>query len=243
LAAVSFAAGLQNALAGGGSFLIFPTLLLTGLDPRTANITCTIALFPAQAAAGVAGRRQAAGTSSLRFGALFGISLLGGGVGAVLLLHTPASLFTALVPWLVLFATLVFAWGTFARRTRDVPRHLGPATACAMQFAISVYGGYFGGGIGILMLAVLTLAGLTIRYAGATKNVLAAVINSSAVVIFLCAGGVAWKQVALVGTAALAGGQAGAYVLQRANERVLQIGIVLMGAALTIGLFIRYHRP
>lgn len=243
MAAVSFAAGLQNALAGGGSFLIFPTLLLTGLDPRTANITCTIALFPAQAAAGVVGRRQAAGTASLRFGALFGISLLGGGAGAVLLLHTPASLFTALVPWLVLFATLVFAWGTFARRTRDMPRHLGPATACVMQFAISVYGGYFGGGIGILMLAVLTLAGLTIRYAGATKNVLAAVINSSAVVIFLCAGGVAWKQVALVGTAALAGSQAGAYVLQRANERLLQIGIVLMGAALTIGLFIRYRRP
>jgi uncharacterized membrane protein YfcA len=243
LAAVSFAAGLQNALAGGGSFLIFPTLLLTGLDPRTANITCTIALFPAQAAAGVAGRRQAAGTASLRFGMLFGISLLGGGAGAVLLLHTPASLFTALVPWLVMFATLVFAWGTFARRTRDMPRHLGPATAGVMQLAISVYGGYFGGGIGILMLAVLTLAGLTIRYAGATKNVLAAVINSSAVVIFLCAGGVAWKQVALVGTAALAGSQAGAYVLQRANERVLQIGIVLMGAALTIGLFIRYHRP
>jgi uncharacterized membrane protein YfcA len=242
LAAVSFAAGLQNALAGGGSFLIFPTLILTGLDPRTANITCTIALFPAQAAAGVAGRRQAAGTASLTFRALFGISLLGGGAGAVLLLHTPASLFTALVPWLVLFATMVFAWGSL-RRANSVHRHLGAAAACVMQFAISVYGGYFGGGIGILMLAVLTLAGLAIRNAGSTKNVLAAVINSSAVVIFLCAGGVAWKQVAVVGSAALAGGQAGAYVLQRVNERVLQIGIVLLGAALTIGLFVRYHRP
>jgi len=93
-----------------------------------------------------------------------------------------------------------------------------------------------------LMLAVLTLAGLAIRNAGSTKNVLAAVINSTAVVIFLCAGGVAWKQVAVVGTAALAGGQAGAYVLQRVNERVLRIGIVLLGVALTIGLFVRYHR-
>lgn len=243
LAAVSFAAGLQNALAGGGSFLIFPTLILTGLDPRTANITCTIALFPAQAAAGVAGRRQAAGTASLTFSALCGISLLGGGAGAVLLLHTPTSLFTALVPWLVLFATMVFAWGSFVRRTSDMQGHVGAAAAGVMQFAISVYGGYFGGGIGILMLAVLTLAGLAIRSAGSTKNVLAAVINSSAVVIFLCAGGVAWKQVAVVGAAALAGGQAGAYVLQRVNERVLQIGIVLLGAALTIGLFVRYHRP
>jgi uncharacterized membrane protein YfcA len=159
------------------------------------------------------------------------------------LLYTPASLFTALVPWLVLFATVVFAWGSFVRRTSDMHRHVGAAAAGVMQFAISVYGGYFGGGIGILMLAVLTLAGLAIRSAGSTKNVLAAVINSSAVVIFLWAGGVAWKQVAVVGAAALAGGQAGAYVLQRVNERVLQIGIVLLGAALTIGLFVRYHRP
>jgi uncharacterized membrane protein YfcA len=243
LAAVSFAAGLQNALAGGGSFLIFPTLVLMGLDPRTANITCTIALFPAQAAAGVAGRRQATGTASLTFSALFGVSLLGGAAGAVLLLHTPTSLFTVLVPWLVLFATLVFAWGSFGHRTGDTHKHLGAAAACGMQFAISVYGGYFGGGIGFLMLAVLTMAGLAIRNAGSTKNVLAAVINSTAVVIFLCAGGVAWKQVAVVGTAALAGGQAGAYVLQRVNERVLRIGIVLLGVALTIGLFVRYHRP
>jgi hypothetical protein len=242
LAAVSFAAGLQNALAGGGSFLIFPTLILAGLDPRTANITCTIALFPAQAAAGFAGRHQAAGTATLTFRVLFAISLLGGCAGAILLLHTPSSLFTALVPWLVLFATLVFAWGSF-RRTGGTRRHLGAAPAWVMQFAISVYGGYFGGGIGILMLAVLTLAGMAIRNAGSTKNVLAAVINSSAVVIFLCAGGVAWRQVAVVGAAALAGGQAGAYALQRINERVLQIGIVLLGAALTIGLFVRYHRP
>ena len=241
MAGVSFAAGLQNALAGGGSFLIFPTLILMGLDPRTANITCTIALFPAQAAAGVAGRHQATGTASLTFSALFGVSLLGGAAGAVLLLHTPTSLFTALVPWLVLFATLVFAWGSFGRRTSDMHKHLGAAAACVMQFAISVYGGYFGGGIGILMLAVLTLAGLAIRNAGSTKNVLAAIINSTAVVIFLCAGGIAWKQVAVVGTAALVGGQAGAYVLQRVNERVLRIGIVLLGVALTIGLFVRYQ--
>jgi uncharacterized membrane protein YfcA len=144
---------------------------------------------------------------------------------------------------LVLFATLVFAWGSFVRRAGDTHRHLGPTAAGLMQFAISVYGGYFGGGIGILMLAVLTLAGLAIRNAGSTKNVLVAVINSSAVVIFLLAGGVAWRQVAVVGTAALAGGQAGAYVLQRVNERVLRIGIVLLGVALTIGLFVRYHRP
>lgn len=243
LAVASFTAGVQNALAGGGSFLTFPALLLTGLDPRAANITSSVALFPGQVATGFIGRRQATGTPSLAFSSLFVISLLGGALGALLLLWTPTSIFTALVPWLVLFATLVFAWGSFFRRsgTADVP--LGAVPAGAIQFAISIYGGYFGGGIGILMLAALTVSGLAIRAAGATKNVLAGVMNASAVAIFLFSSDVAWRQVAVASVAALAGGQVGAYALQRVNERLMRICIVLLGVALTIGLFVRYtHR-
>lgn len=242
LAAASFAAGVQNALAGGGSFLTFPALLLTGLDPRSANITSTVALFPGQVATGIAGRRQVTGTPSLKFSVLFGISLIGGALGAVLLLRTPTAIFSALVPWLVLFATAVFAWGSFLRRPDPAHKHLGPVAAGSMQFAISIYGGYFGGGIGILMLAALTLSGLALRNAGATKNVLAGVMNASAVVIFLFSRDVAWKQVAVVAVAALAGGQLGAYALQRVNERLMRFCIVVLGVALTIGLFARYHR-
>jgi hypothetical protein len=242
LAAAAFAAGVQNALAGGGSFLTFPALLLTGLDPRAANIASTIALFPGQVATGVAGRRMATGTPSLGLPALFIISLIGGALGAVLLLRTPTEIFTALVPWLVLFATLVFAWGSFLRRPRGTESPLGPVAAGSMQMGISIYGGYFGGGIGILMLAALTLSGLGIRNAGATKNVLAGVMNASAVVIFLFSGGVAWKQVAVVAVAATLGGQLGAYALQRVNERIMRVCIVLLGVALTIGLFVRYTR-
>jgi uncharacterized membrane protein YfcA len=241
LAAAAFVAGVQNALAGGGSFLVFPALLLTGLDPRAANITSTIALFPGQMATGFVGRRQATGTPSLTFTMLVVLSLVGGGLGAALLLLTPVSIFSALVPWLVLFATLVFAWGSFMRRSMDGQKTLGPFAAGAAQLAISIYGGYFGGGIGILMLAALTLSGLALRNAGATKNVLAGVMNSSAVVIFLFAPDVAWKQVAVVGVAALAGGQIGAYALNRVNEKVMRICILLLGFALTIGLFVRYH--
>ncbi len=241
LAAAAFVAGVQNALAGGGSFLIFPALLLTGLDPRAANITSTIALFPGQMATGFAGRRQATGTPSLTLTVLVVLSLIGGGLGAVLLLVTPVSIFSALVPWLVLFATLVFAWGSFMRRSTDGQQALGPFAAGAAQLAISIYGGYFGGGIGILMLAALTLSGLALRNAGATKNVLAGVMNSSAVVIFLFAPDIAWKQVAVVGVAALAGGQIGAYALNRVNEKVMRICILLLGFALTIGLFLRYR--
>jgi uncharacterized membrane protein YfcA len=238
---VSFAAGVQNALAGGGSFLTFPALLLTGLDPRAANITSAVALFPAQVATGLVGRRHATGTHSLPFSVLCAISLVGGALGAVLLLQTPADTFTVLVPWLVLFATAVFAWGNFFRRADRAQSHLGSLAAGTMQFGISIYGGYFGGGIGILMLAVLTLSGLALRQAGATKNVLAGVINSAAVLIFLFSRDVAWKQAALVGVAAIAGGQLGVYALNRVNEKLMRICIVGLGAALTIGLFVRYH--
>jgi uncharacterized membrane protein YfcA len=242
LAAAAFAAGVQNALAGGGSFLTFPALLLTGLDPRAANITSTVALFPGQIATGFAGRRQATGTPSLALPALFLISLIGGALGAVLLLVTPVSIFSALVPWLVLFATVVFAWGSFFRRAAENPSHAGPLTAGVMQFVISIYGGYFGGGIGILMLAALTMSGLALRNAGATKNVLAGVMNSSAVAIFVFSRDVAWKQVAMVAVAAVIGGQLGAYALNRVNEKVMRICITAIGIALTAGLFLRYHR-
>jgi uncharacterized protein len=198
-------------------------------------------LFPGQIATGFAGRRQASGTPSLKFSVLFVLSLVGGALGAVLLLATPPGIFTALVPWLVLFATVVFAWGSFFRRADASGKHLGANAAGALQFAISIYGGYFGGGIGILMLAALTLSGLALRNAGATKNVLAGVMNASAVVIFIFSHDVAWKQVAVVAAAALAGGQLGAYALNRVNEKVMRICIIFLGVALTIGLFVRYH--
>jgi uncharacterized membrane protein YfcA len=221
--------------------LVFPALLVTGLDPRAANITSTIALFPGQMATGFAGRRHATGTPSLRFSVLVALSLIGGALGAVLLLVTPVSIFTALVPWLVLFATVVFAWGSFFRRASTTQKPLGTVAAGAAQLSISVYGGYFGGGIGILMLAALTLSGLALRNAGATKNVLAGVMNSSAVLIFLISAQVAWKQAVVVGIAALAGGQVGAYALNRVNEKIMRLCIVALGLALTIGLFLRYH--
>jgi uncharacterized membrane protein YfcA len=241
LAAAAFAAGLQNALAGGGSFLTFPALLAVGLDPRAANITSAVGLFPAEVATGFAGRRHATGTPTLTFGALFVISLVGGACGAVLLLSTPAAVFASLVPWLVLFATVVFAWGSFFRRNDLSRKRMGPVAAGAMQFAIAVYGGYFGGGIGILMLAAMTLSGMALRNAGATKNILTGVMNASAVLIFAFSREVAWQKVAILAVAAIAGGQLGAYALHRVNERITRICIIVLGVALTVGLFVRYH--
>ncbi len=241
LVAASFIAGAQNALAGGGSFLTFPALLYAGLDPRAANITSTIALFPSQITTSLAGRSLMEGAAGLSLRTLVIISLIGGAIGAVLLLATPVSVFTHLVPYLVLFATVVFAWGSFFAKKRavDAPAPISPRSAIAAQFLISIYGGYFGGGIGILMLAALTAAGLAVRAAGATKNVLAGVMNVAAVVIFIARTKVEWGLVAMVAVASILGGQLGVYLLARINETVLRVGITAIGLALTIWLFIK----
>lgn len=241
LVGVAFFAGAQNALAGGGSFLTFPALLYAGLDPRAANITSAIALFPGQLTTSFAGRSMVQGAVGLRLRTLVGISLGGGLVGAVLLLATPVSVFTHLVPYLVAFATLVFAWGSFFKKPRPegAAAEISPRTGVVLQFLIAVYGGYFGGGIGILMLAALTAAGLAVRNAGATKNLLAGVINAAAVVLFIWATKVDWRVVAYVAVAAIAGGQLGVFMLRRINETVLRVVITGIGVALTVGLFIR----
>lgn len=232
-------AGLQNALAGGGSFVTLPALMLTGMSPLAANITSTVALFPGQVTSGWAGRRLVAGAAGLPFNALFGVSVLGGVLGALLLLNTPSSVFSALVPWLVLFATTVFAWGSFFRKQGGAAHHVGPKVALLLQFLIAIYGGYFGGGIGILMLAALTLAGMATRKAGATKNVLAAVMNASAVALFATSPEVHWLQVLVLGSGAMAGGLMGAWALHRVNEKALRLAVVGIGLALTVGLFLR----
>ena len=231
-------AGMQNALAGGGSFITLPALMLTGMDARAANITSTIALFPAQVATGLTGRSDVSGIEGLSVTALVMISLAGGVLGAVLLLVTPAGFFSRLVPWLVLFATLVFAWGSFVPR-RSVGPQLGQKGAGLGQFLISIYGGYFGGGIGFLMLAALNAAGMQVRKAAATKNVLAGVMNASAVAIFVFSPAVHWVQAMVACAGAMIGGIAGGYVLKRTNETILRLSIVLIGVLLTIGLFVR----
>ena len=232
-------AGLQNTLAGGGSFITLPALIVSGMSPLAANITSTVALFPGQVTSGLAGRSLVSGVGRLSFRALFMLSLVGGAVGGWLLLHTPPTVFARLVPWLVLFATGVFAWGSFRRKPLEGSAHIGPRTAALAQFLIGIYGGYFGGGIGILMLAALTMAGLSARNAGGTKNVLAGVMNASAVVLFLTSPQLHWLQCGVLAAGGVVGGLLGAWALHRVNEKALRVAIVFIGIALTIGLFLK----
>ncbi len=232
-------AGLQNSLAGGGSFVTLPALILAGMSPLAANITSTVALFPAQITAGLAGRKFVTGAGNLPFWGLFVVSLVGGALGGLLLLNTPSSVFSHLVPWLVLFATMAFAWGSFSRKPSVAKVHLGPVGAATSQFIIAIYGGYFGGGIGFLMMAALTMAGLSTRSAGATKNALAGVMNAAAVALFVTSPQVHWNQALALGAGALVGGLCGSWALHRVNERLLRMVIVGIGVCLTIGLFLK----
>lgn len=233
-------AGLQNALAGGGSFVTLPALIMSGMSPLAANITSTVALFPGQVTSGLAGRSLVTGAGRLPFKALFGISVVGGALGGLLLLNTPSSIFSRLVPWLVLFATAMFAWGSFRRKPAKLAAaQIGPLPTGIAQFFIAIYGGYFGGGIGFLMMAALSMAGVTARHAAATKNVLASVMNAAAVALFVTSPLVHWPQAIALGAGAILGGLAGVWALRRVNERWLRIAIVCIGLALTVGLFVK----
>ena len=239
IAAAGFFAGVQNALAGGGSFITFPALLLAGLNPLAANMTSTIAMFPSQTTSAYAGRKLVDDVGTLSFRKLFIISVVGGIAGALLLLNTPASFFARLVPWLVLFATSVFAWGSFRRKPLAGSAHIGPKAAGLAQFLIGIYGGYFGGGIGFLMLAALTIAGQQVRAAAATKNVLAMAMNAAATLIFATSSLISWPAALALCVGGIAGGLCGGWLIHRLPEKVMRGFVVLVGAALTVWMFVR----
>jgi uncharacterized membrane protein YfcA len=232
-------AGAQNTLAGGGSFVTFPALVLAGIDMRAANVTSTVALFPSQIVSGWQTRKLAEGPPAVGLGKMVAVSLVGGAAGALLLLSTPPGIFARLVPFLVLFATAVFAWGSFGRKRDAAAIRLSPAATLGVQAAIAVYGGYFGGGIGFMMVAALTVAGVAVRAASAAKNILAAVMNAAAVLVFAFSADVHWAASAVVFAGSMGGAFAGAWMLKRVPERVLRVGVVVLGLALTVGLFLR----
>jgi uncharacterized membrane protein YfcA len=232
-------AGVQNALAGGGSFITLPALIAAGLDPKLANITSTMALFPGQVTTGYAGRTLVAGAERLSFRALAIIAFAGGIAGAFLLIVTPVKVFSTMVPWLVLAATGLFTWSTFGPKPHAASAPPPAWVTVLTQSIIAVYGGFFGGGAGIMTLASLTLARMPVRNAAGTKNVLVALANIAAAVVFALSGTVAWLHALAIGVGAMAGGWLGAHALHRLPERVLKIGVIVVGVALTIGLFLR----
>jgi uncharacterized membrane protein YfcA len=241
----STAAGALNAVAGGGSFLSFPALVFSGIAPVLANATNTVALWPGSIAGAAAYRTRLAPHRQL-LGWLIGTSLLGGFLGAELLLHTPQVTFVRLVPWLLLAATVLFAFGgSIAARFRQAQ----PVTPTAqpflmfavLQLVIAVYGGYFGGGIGILMLSALGFMGLRdIHAMNGVKNVLAVLINGTAVIVFMVQGAVVWLPALMMMIGAVLGGFVGARTAQRLDPRLVRGFVIGIGLLMTLYFFLQH---
>jgi uncharacterized protein len=241
-------AGIMNAVAGGGTFLTFPALVFTGIPSIAANQTSTIALFPGQVASFWAYRNILAAEKRTVL-VLGGTSLLGGSIGALILLRLSSSSFDRLVPWLLLFATLMFAFGNRIRSRfgwRFVTESNGEIAwtpllkAACIQLVIGIYGGFYGAGAGILELAVLDMLGLeNIHLANALKVILTTAFNTLALVIFIAVGRIFWTEAVIMGGATIAGGYGGAWVAQRLPQFWVRRFVIAVGATMTFYFFLR----
>jgi len=240
-------AGVLNAVAGGGSFISFPLMLFTGVPPVEANASNTVALWPGLATS-VASYARHLKVSRRLLVPLAATSVLGGLAGALLLVKTPQRTFLHLIPWLLLGATLLFIFGN---RLRAMAGKGGDTSAmedtswqaitlaCLLQLAVGTYGGYFGAGMGFVMLGMMTLLGMRdIHVMNALRITLAAVINGVAVVTFIASGAVFWGQCLAMMAGALTGGWFGAQYAQKADPRKVRWFIIALGLGLSAYFFV-----
>lgn len=261
--------GTVNSVAGGGSFITFPTLIYTGVLPIQANATSTTGLWPASASAAWALRKELAMQNKMLLLVLGITSFIGGIGGAILLLKTPQATFTLLIPFLMLLATLLFAFSPLvnmrlrqraeARRKKsaevaEIPQEGNSTEAvqiglpwiklaglALLQLVIAIYGGYFGGGIGILMLATLGLMGMeNIHEMNAVKNTLAACINGLAVIVFVLFGAIDWPGALVMVAGTIVGGFGGAYYARKLDPRLVRGFVILVGCVMTVYFFFKY---
>lgn len=240
----AFLAGAINSVAGGGTLVSFPTLIWLGLDSVTANATSTVAIWPGTVGSMFGYRREMRAVERSHW-ALLVPSLIGGIAGAMLLRMTPSSVFDRLVPFLILFATVLFMVQARAQRSLGaaVKGHRGGkwfAGAMLFQLCVGLYGGYFGAGIGILMLAALSILGLKeIHEMNALKVVLGGAVNGIAAVYFVAARMVNWQYVLIMVAGAIAGGYGGAGAARKAGGPAVRKTVIVIGLGMAIYLFVR----
>lgn len=238
LLVAAFFAGALNAAAGGGTFLTLPALMFAGLPPVAANATGSVALLPGYVASTFGFREDLHHARPAGFTGSTVAAIVGGALGALLLIVTPNHAFRIVVPWLMLVATLLFAFGPWltARLHRDRPA--GAAAFVGGILATSIYGGYFNGGLGVILLAVLGLLGQTdLNFMNGYKNLVSAILTAIATVVYAVGGTVAWIPALIMMVAAVIGGYVGARVARRLSARVLRLGIVAVGVVTTAWFF------
>lgn len=240
LAAAAVAAGALNAVAGGGSFLTFPALVFVGVPPIAANATSAVAVSPGYLGSALGYRAELAALPRARLWREGALAAAGGVLGALLLLVTPAATFRAIVPWLLLAATLVFAFGPWLVRRLGRGRPAPPAARALGLLLVAVYGGYFNGGLGIVLMALYAATGETdIQRANALKNINSLLLSLLSVATFVLAGVVAWAPALLMMVAATAGGWLGARAARRLPATAVRAVVVGTGVVMSVLFFVR----
>lgn len=236
-------AGALNAVAGGGSFITLPTLIFAGIAPVRANATSTFALWPGSVSAAWAYRRDIRMKRSL-LAVLVAVSLAGGLLGGLLLVRTSDTSFMRLLPWLMLLAAATFSVGSrltaaFSPAARADGHTFAP-WAIVLQFVIAIYGGYFGGGMGIMMLATFAVSGMTdIHEMNGVKSLLGAALNGVALITFVVKGAITWAPGLAMMVGGIAGGYFGAAIARRIERRSIRVLVIVIGWGMTIYFFLR----
>ena len=240
-------AGAMNAVAGGGTIITFPTLIWTGLAPINANATNTVALVPGALAGAWGYRRELQGAETKRYLLLIP-SCVGGLIGGILLRYTPPATFAALVPVLILFAVILFALqGPIQNKLRGAQALTEPVTtsrwllgASVLQLLTGIYGGYFGAGMGIMMMATLSLLGFAnIHQMNGLKNLLGMAINLIAALYFIFVGLVHWPEALVMAVGAIAGGYGGAGLARKLGAKFVRVSVIVIGVGMAISLLLK----
>lgn len=235
-------AGAMNALAGGGTFVALPALISVGLPSVQANASCTVGLFPGLAASAWAYRDGLGPIGNVALRPLVFATVIGGAMGAVLLLETPSATFDLLLPWLLLIATLTLTFGRQLGEALRRRHHIRPAAVVCIQWVLGLYGGYFGGAVGIMMTAVWSLLGdHDIKRLNAPRTLLVTAANAMAVLIFAVAHAVRWSETLALLAGAIVGGYLGAQVGKRAPSPVVRAGTLIIAGVITLLFFGRAY--
>jgi uncharacterized protein len=231
-------AGAINSVAGGGSFLTFPSLMFAGVPAVIANASNTVAMVPGTVASAFAYRGDIQRLDQVRIKSWFIVSIFGGATGAALLLFTSDKTFRLVAPWLLLFATLLFAFGNQVSLALRGRLHSSHSAMLLVLFPICVYGGYFGGGMGIMFLAAMRLYGLTdIHGMNGIKTVLSSSLNAIAAGIFIASHQVSWQPALVMMAAGIVGGYLGPIGARRVPPKFIRGLVIAIGAVMTAYFF------
>ncbi len=231
----AFFAGVLNAIAGGGSFLAFPALVFIGVPPIAANATSAVAVFPGYLSGALGFLSEIQSFDRRELYLLLFLSVLGGIAGALFLLITPSEVFSFIVPWLLLFATLLFAFDKQIRRWTHGETGVNPVGKTAATLAVTTYGGYFNGGLGIVLLALFSGLGFRdMNLMNGLKNALSFILSGASVITFLLAGIVYMREGAIMMVAATIGGYAGAQLSRKLSLSVVRILVIIFGLGMTL---------